>query len=180
VTIESVDHRSRGNDFRRGTRTPCLESLSRHPCEPREDIAHREPHGRERHVGPGPGDGGPPRRPRLPREPRMGRTVQPTLPAGQVALSNWTTRPVQSDRTDSPNLVNDRRPIRGPSDSQSRPGAPGLCCRRLAAGCHPRQREAELRGGAYPRRPLVRVEILRWASLIYGIIRFTQRCGVRT
>ena len=121
MTIESVDPRSRGNDFRRGTRTPCLESLSRQPCEPRADIAHREPHGPERHVGAGPGDGGPPKRPRRPRDPRMVRTVQPTLPAGQLALSNWTTRPVQSDRTDSPNLVNELCPIRGPSDSQSRP-----------------------------------------------------------
>jgi hypothetical protein len=32
------------------------------------------------------------------------KRIGPNLPAGQTALSNWTSSPVQSDRTDTPNL----------------------------------------------------------------------------
>ena len=32
------------------------------------------------------------------------KRIGPIRPAGQIALSNWTTSPVQSDRTDTPNL----------------------------------------------------------------------------
>jgi hypothetical protein len=56
-------------------------------------------------------------------------------PAGQFALSNWTTRPVQSDRTDIPNL--------------GRPSCPGGGLRRAPFGSEPqgrRQSSREHRG----------------------------------
>jgi hypothetical protein len=41
---------------------------------------------------------------------------RPIRPVGQTALSNWTTSPVQSDRTDTPNLERQGCPEFGVED----------------------------------------------------------------